>query len=272
VPADAALALAILSTLPAGRRTTTSELSLRMLEPARPGGHVIARGSLLHARRTIALSEATVTDEHGRLLAHGTSLCFIGEDGPPAAARSPAAPVPPEPEYDTPDPWVREPIGAVIEQSVWDRLSGLEVLQELIAGRLPRPPLHYLTGLEARAAANGEVTFAMPATRWLCAPPPGRLQGGTVAMLAESALGAAIQSTLPAGTAFAPVDLKVNFLRPAAADGRDLLAHARVMHRGRRIAVATAEVTDADGRLVALATGSAMVLPGRPAAPAVTPQ
>jgi acyl-coenzyme A thioesterase PaaI-like protein len=38
------------------------------------------------------------------------------------------------------------------------------------------------------------------------------------------------------------------------------------MHRGRRTAVATSEVRDADDRLIALATGSAMLLPGRPAA------
>jgi len=39
-----------------------------------------------------------------------------------------------------------------------------------------------------------------------------------------------------------------------------------VLHAGRRIAVASAEVLDADGRAVAIATGSAMILPNRPAA------
>jgi uncharacterized protein (TIGR00369 family) len=271
IPADAALALAVLSTLPPGGQLTTAELSLRVLAPARPGGLVIARGSLLHARRTIALSEATLTDDHGRLLAHGTSLCFIiqppsvqAPDGVnPAAAAAPARPAV---QYDTPDPWVREPIGEVVDQATWDRLSGLEVVRAMIAGELPAPPIRHLTGLAARAATDGQVTFAMPATRWLCAPPPGRLQGGMLALIAETALSAAIQTTLPAGTALAPVDLKVNYLRPAAADGRELLAHGTVMHRGRRTSVATAQVLDADGRLVALATGSAMVLPGRPAA------
>ena len=270
IPADAALALAVLSTLPPGGSLTTSELSLRVLAPARPGGLVIARGSLLHARRTIALSEATLTDEHGRLLAHGTSLVFItpSDDATPPrepeGPRSPPAPPPAAP--DTPDPWQRPPAGEVLEQATWDRISGLDALQAMIAGELPKAPIHYLTGIEARAAAEGEVTFAMPATRWLCAPPPGRLQGGTVALIAETAASAAIQTTLPAGTALAPVDLKVNYLRPAAADGRELLASGRVMHRGRRTAVATSEVVDADGRRVALATASAMVLPGRPAA------
>jgi uncharacterized protein (TIGR00369 family) len=265
IPTDAALALAVLSTLPAGVQVTTSELSLRVLAPARIGGLAVARGSLLHARRTIGLSEATLTDDHGRLIAHGTSLCFIVEDQGPL----PDGPVPPPPEpvvYDTPDPWQREPSGQVIDQHTWDRMTGLEMLEATIAGELPAPPIHHLTGIAVRLVADGEATVVMPASRWLCAPPPGRLQGGMVATIAETALSAAIQTTLPAGTALAPVDLKVNFLRPAAADDRELVARGEVKHRGRRIAVANAEVLDADGRRVALATGSAMVLPGRAAA------
>jgi acyl-coenzyme A thioesterase PaaI-like protein len=38
------------------------------------------------------------------------------------------------------------------------------------------------------------------------------------------------------------------------------------VHRGRPLAVATAEVTDADDRLVALVSGSAQIIPGRAAA------
>jgi acyl-coenzyme A thioesterase PaaI-like protein len=34
------------------------------------------------------------------------------------------------------------------------------------------------------------------------------------------------------------MDLKVNYLRPAPTDGRDLRAHGRVRHFGRTIAVA----------------------------------
>lgn len=299
LPADGALALAILSTLPAGTAVTTSELSLRVLAPARPEGLVLARGTLLHARRTIALSEVTLTDEHGRVLAHGTSLCFIlghpqaqaspadrvaladrvapaspadpvaPADGPaPADGATPADHAPPEPppECDTPDPWQRDPIGEVVDQDTWNRLSGLEVVQAAIARELPRPPIHHFIGIDVRAASVGEATFALPATEWLTAPPPGRLQGGVVALLAETALSTAIQTTLPAGTALAPIDLKVNYLRPAIADGRELIADGLVTHRGRRLAVANATVRDADGRQLALATGSAMILPGRAAA------
>jgi acyl-coenzyme A thioesterase PaaI-like protein len=44
-----------------------------------------------------------------------------------------------------------------------------------------------------------------------------------------------------------------------------------VIHAGRRIAVANSEVTDADGRRIAVATGSAMLLPGGHIAGAVAP-
>ena len=39
-----------------------------------------------------------------------------------------------------------------------------------------------------------------------------------------------------------------------------------MIHRGRSIAIGTSEVFGADGKKVAVATGSAVILPGRPAA------
>jgi uncharacterized protein (TIGR00369 family) len=86
-----------------------------------------------------------------------------------------------------------------------------------------------------------------------------------VALLAETALSDAIQSALPAGTAIAPFDLKVNYLRPLKADGREATAAGTVVHAGRRVAVADARVLDADHKAIAVATGSAMLLPGRAA-------
>jgi hypothetical protein len=46
-------------------------------------------------------------------------------------------------------------------------------------------------------------------------------------------------------------------------------AHVRdeesLEHRGRTVAIGTSEVFDADGKKVTVASGSALVLPGRPA-------
>ena len=84
-------------------------------------------------------------------------------------------------------------------------------------------------------------------------------------MLADTALNCAIITSTRPGTAVAAMDLKVNYLRPAPTDGRDLHAHGRVRHVGRTIAVAESEVTNADGKTVVLATGSAMLRAASPA-------
>ena len=167
--------------------------------------------------------------------------------------------------YETPDPWERAPRGGVVSQDVWDRLSGLEVMRARLADEVPPAPIAQLTGLRLVAVSEGEATFVLPASEWLSAAPPGRVQGGAIALFADAALSTAIQTTLPPRTALSPIDLKVSYLRPLASDGREATARGTVMHAGRRIAVAQAEVHDADGRRVALATGSAMILPGRTA-------
>jgi uncharacterized protein (TIGR00369 family) len=263
--ADAALGCAVQTGLPPATPFTTSELSLRVLSPAPVEGSVIATGRLVHQRRTISLSEVTLTDAHGRLIAHGSSLCFI--QAPVAAPPEQATPLEPaaQPPDGSPDPYLRPPQGAILPHATWEERSGLEVLRALIAGELPSPPIARLTGLRLTAADEGRATFALPATEWLCAPPRGRVQGGAVALIAESALSDAIQTTLPRGTSVAPIDLKVNYLRPAASDGRELTAVGTLLHAGRRLAVANSEVRNADDKLVAVATGSAMLLQGRPA-------
>jgi uncharacterized protein (TIGR00369 family) len=143
-------------------------------------------------------------------------------------------------------------------------MSGLEMLTASLAGQLPAPPTTYLMGLRLVEAEEGRATFALPATEWLC-PPTGMVQGGVIAMLADAALSGAVMTVTPAATATAPFDLKVNFLRPGIADGRELVARGTVAHAGRTMVVAHSEVVNADGKRVALATGSSLLLPGRAA-------
>ena len=78
-------------------------------------------------------------------------------------------------------------------------------------------------------------------------------------VLAHAALATAVTSTLEAGEAYRPVDVKVNFLRPVFADGLDLNATGVVTHRGKTLAVATADVVGPGGKKVATATGSTMI-------------
>lgn len=155
-------------------------------------------------------------------------------------------------------------MGTILDEEIWQANSGLQVLEQIIAGELPLPPAYHLFGHMPTAAAEGTCEFAMPAHGWL-ASPTGFVEGGVTAFLADCALGGAVQTTVPAGTAIAPTDLRVQFLRPVPTDGSMLTARATVVHRGRGMAAARAEVTNEAGKLVALAGASALIQPGRPA-------
>jgi uncharacterized protein (TIGR00369 family) len=244
MPADAAMACAIMTGLPPHVGLTTTELALRQVRPAPLDGRLIARGRVIHPGGPLAVADATLCDEAGTLIAHVSSTCLIMDgESPDGAVSAEAAEAPETPETpetaESPDPWEREP-------PVWE------------PGDSAAPPLGRLTGLHAVTVQDGEASYRLPATGWLCAPPPGRVQGGAVAMLAEAAMTAAARTSTPTGTAFRPVELKLNYLRPLASDGREASAHARVVNAGRRFVVAGAEVRDADERLIAVASGSVM--------------
>ena len=263
--ADGPLGCAVQSALPPATPYATSELSLRLVQPAHPGGTFTARGRLVHAKRSLGLSEVFIQDQAGRMLAHGSSLCFIlpaidAEEG--AGDEQPTEPS--AAQDDGLDPHERTPEGEVIAQEIWDRMSGREVLEAQVAGELPRPPISHLLGTRPVEAGEGTATFVLPATQWLCSP-LGTVEGGVIAMLGDTTLACAIQTTVAAGAALAMVDLKVNFLRPALPDGRELVCRGTVVHRGRTMALASSEIRNADDKPVAVATGSAMILPGRPA-------
>jgi uncharacterized protein (TIGR00369 family) len=138
-------------------------------------------------------------------------------------------------------------------------LSGLEHLRALLRGELPPPPIANLLGLTLVLAEPGDVQFS-------CTPddsvynPIGLVHGGLVCTLLDSAAGSAVQSTLPAGVSYTSIEIKVNYLRPVHAQSGRLLAHGWVTKPGRRVAFAEADVRDSDGKLVATASSTCLVM------------
>jgi uncharacterized protein (TIGR00369 family) len=266
---DAALGSVVHSDVGPGQWMTTAELSMSFLRPVLPkvGTAITGSGQLIHRSRTLGISEAFLFDDDDQLISHGTTRCTIFPPvdplpDPPDLEGSLADS--PEPGSAPDDPLRREVEGEVLPQDEFERRSGLEFLRAVISGELPRPPIYQLTGLCVTDASKGSATVELPCTKWITSS-AGTLQGGFTAMLAESALGAAAFSTVEAGTAVATLDLKVNYLRPVFPDGKNIVAQARILHQGRTLAVVSVEIRNAEGKLVALATGSSMYLPGRPA-------
>lgn len=262
--ADGAVGCAVQVALPPATPYTTSDLSLSFLRPAEAdGGLLTARGRLIHAGSSLGVADALVEDARGRPVAHSTTRCFVLppiDPAPPPPARMGRVDVP---AYGTPDPYLRPVAGEPLPQEVWDEMTGLEVMRALAGGDLPAPPISHLTGLRPVEFAEGSASFMLPATAWLVSP-SGYVEGGVIALLADTVLATAVQTTVGRRAAYAPLDLKVNFLRPVIPDGRDLLGRAAIVHRGRTLAVARAEVHNADGKAVAVATGTALIREGSP--------
>jgi uncharacterized protein (TIGR00369 family) len=265
IVADIAFGCAIQTELPPATPYTTAELSMTFLRPAQVGCTLSASGQAIHVGRSVALSEAFVIEEGSeRLIAHGSSRCAVL----PPIEPLPEAPddfpvVEPDSDRDS-DPYRRPtPADSIVPQETWERLGGREILARQLEGELPPPPIHDLTGMRPIEFGDGEAVLQLPATKWLTSP-AGTVQGGVIAMLADTTMLIAVQTIAPTATAYAGLDLKVNFLRPVHPDGRELTARGSVIHAGRTIVIARAEVSNADGKRVALANGSSMYLPGRP--------
>lgn len=75
---DSALGCAVHSTLKADEAYTTVEFKVNLTRPIIPDtGEVVCEGKVVHRGRTLAVSEATLKDRNGRLLAMGTETCSI---------------------------------------------------------------------------------------------------------------------------------------------------------------------------------------------------
>jgi uncharacterized protein (TIGR00369 family) len=261
--ADAPLGCAILTSAPAGIAVSTSELSVNFLRPAGIRSQIlIARGRLIHETRTTGLAEAFIEDGRGRLLAHATSRGILTPI-PSALAEAPAQQPPPEiPAPGQPAPYLTQAEGEVYGQEVWDSTPGIDLMRQFIEGRFS-PPVFRLMGMRGIGLSEGEMTIAMPASGWLVNA-YGVVYGGSLALLADAAITLATATILPSATAFSPLDLKINYLRPVFPADGELVAKARLVHRGRTITVVSCEIANAAGKVVAIASGSVLILPGRP--------
>jgi len=75
---DSALGCAVQTLLDKGEAYTTAEFKVNLTRPITPRtGEVVCEGKVIHKGRTLAVSEATLKDANGKLLAFGTETCSI---------------------------------------------------------------------------------------------------------------------------------------------------------------------------------------------------
>ena len=137
-------------------------------------------------------------------------------------------------------------------------LDGLGQLQAMVTGEMPHPPIMDTLGMTDLRAERGRVVVEMPAAGFHYNP-LGGVHGGVISTLLDTAAGCAVHSTMAVGESYTSLDLTVKFLRPVTVESGLLTCEGTVIQRGRRTALAQAQLTDEAGRLVAHATSSCMI-------------
>lgn len=139
-------------------------------------------------------------------------------------------------------------------------LDGLEQLLAMRAGEMPPPPIMDTLGFTDLRPERGRVVVEMPAAEFHYNP-LGTVHGGVISTLLDTAAACAVHTTLAAGEFYTSVDLTVKFLRPVTVDSGLLTCEGTVIQRGRRTALAQAQLADGAGKLVAHATSTCMIFP-----------
>jgi uncharacterized protein (TIGR00369 family) len=137
-------------------------------------------------------------------------------------------------------------------------LSGLEYLQKIVAGELPRPPIGVLMDFEITELSEGRAVFVVEPAEYHYNP-IGVVHGGLAATLLDSAMGCAVHTLLPAGASYTTLEIKVNYIRPMMAATGRVSCEAKVIHAGGRTATAEGRIVDERGKLYAHGTTTCII-------------
>jgi uncharacterized protein (TIGR00369 family) len=136
--------------------------------------------------------------------------------------------------------------------------SGMQLFEAMLAGEIPRPPMSETLDFLLVHVAPGIAIFqGRPQVKHY--NPFRTVHGGWFATLLDSAMGCAVQTTLPAGKAYTTIEFKVNLVRPLTDAVPAVRAEGQVVHPGRQVAVAEGRLVGPDGKLYAHASTTCLV-------------
>lgn len=138
-------------------------------------------------------------------------------------------------------------------------LSGLQMMEAMLRGDIPYPPIAKTLDFTIVEVALGHAVFqGTPGPTHL--NPMGGIHGGWYATLLDSALGCAIHTMMPVGRGYTTAELGVNLVKAInPAKTPRVRAIGKVLHSGRQLATAEARIVGPDGTLYAHATTTCLV-------------
>ena len=136
----------------------------------------------------------------------------------------------------------------------------MTMFTEMLAGRLPAPPICRTLGMALAEIEPGRVVFAYTPV-YDHYNPLGSVHGGIAATLLDSVMGCCIHTTLKAGVGYTTVEIKVNYVRAMTDKTGPVRAEGKVINVGSRIGTSEGRLVDASGKLLAHGTTTCLIFP-----------
>ena len=136
--------------------------------------------------------------------------------------------------------------------------TGLQVMQGLLAGELPYAHMAKTLDFMMIEIGPGMAIFqGTPGVQHM--NPLGTVHGGWFASLLDSALGCAVHTMMPQGRGYTTADLSVKLVKAITPKVQRVRAIAKVLHCGRQLATAEAQLVGPDGTVYAHASTACLV-------------
>ena len=138
-------------------------------------------------------------------------------------------------------------------------MTGLQVMQAVGRGDLPAPGIAVTLGMMPVEIDEGVCVFELSPDERMTNP-LGTIHGGIAATILDSAMGCAVHTTLAPGVGYTTAQLNVHYLRAMMPGMGPVRATGTVIHRGRKQSTAEGKLVSADGKLIAHATTTCLIL------------
>ncbi len=155
---------------------------------------------------------------------------------------------------------VEVPAIGTVPLAALERDGGLKVLQDMLAGELPAPPISQSLHFILSEVELGRAVFKGKPMREHVNP-LGSVHGGWVATIMDSALACAVMSTLKPGEAYTTAEFKINLVRPLMPGMGEVFCEGKLVHRGRTLGTSEAYLRDSSGKLLAHGTETCAIFP-----------
>lgn len=139
-----------------------------------------------------------------------------------------------------------------------EEMTGLEVLQAMALGELPRASITTTIPMTFVKIEEGRVLFHAIANDSHLNP-MGGVHGGFAATVLDSVTGCAVHTLLNVGVGYGTIDLNVKMIRPVPKNEK-LIAEGKIINLSKSLGISEGTLKSQDGKLLATATATCMII------------